>query len=92
MTKQRKELRGTVEKIIPPLTPGEPDKAQIHIKEANHLYQEIRIENALQDETGEKVSLKPGAEIDVVLEADSSATMTKPDVTGVTDNKSKARP
>jgi hypothetical protein len=91
MTKKKK-LRGTVEKIITPLNPNEPDKAQINIKEADHLYQEIRIENALQDETGEKVSLKPGAEIDVVLEADSSATMTKPDVTGVTDNKSKARP
>jgi hypothetical protein len=91
MTKKKK-LRGTVEKIITPLNPNEPDKAQINIKEADHLYQEIRIENALQDETGEKVSLKPGAEIDVVLEADSSATMTKPDVTGVTDNKAKARP
>jgi hypothetical protein len=91
MTKKKK-LRGTVEKIITPLNPNEPDKAQINIKEADHLYQEIRIENALQDEKGEKVSLKPGAEIDVVLEADSSATMTKPDVTGVTDNKTKARP
>jgi hypothetical protein len=27
---------------------------------------------------GEKVTLKPGAEIDVVLEADSDATMKKP--------------
>jgi hypothetical protein len=77
VTKKRKKLRGTVEKIIPPLTPGEPDKPQIHIKEADHLYQEIRIENALQDEKGQKVSLKPGADVDVVIEADSSATMTK---------------
>jgi len=88
VTKKRKKLRGTVEKIIPPLTPGEPDKAQIHIKEADHLYQEIRIENALQDEKGEKVSLKPGADVDVVIEADSSATMTKAE--GLKSDNSKA--
>ena len=89
---RKKKLRGRVEKIITPLDPKEPDKAQINIQEADHLYQEIRVENTLEDEKGEKVSLKPGAEIDVVLEADSSATMTKPDVTSVTDNNTKARP
>jgi hypothetical protein len=36
---------------------------------------------------GEKISLKPGAEIDVVLEADSDATFKKHDVTEVTDKK-----
>jgi hypothetical protein len=29
-------------------------------------------------------------EVDVIIEADSSATMKKPDVTSVTDNKTKA--
>jgi hypothetical protein len=89
---RKKKLRGRVEKIITPLDPKEPDKAQINIKDADHLYQEIRVENTLEDEKGEKVSLKPGAEVDVVIEADSSATMKKPDVTSVTDNKTKARP
>ena len=72
---RKKKLRGRVEKIITPLDPKEPDKAQINIKDADHLYQEIRVENTLEDEKGEKVSLKPGAEVDVVIEADSSATM-----------------
>ena len=85
MTKKRKKLRGTVTKVITPLYSGAPDKAQIEIKEADHLYREIRVDNTLTDEKGEKVSLKPGAEIDVVLEADSDATI---DVTGVTEKKS----
>jgi len=32
----------------------------------------------MPDEKGEKVTLKPGAEVDVVLETDSDATMKKP--------------
>jgi hypothetical protein len=40
---------------------------------------EIRVENALTDENGERVRLKPGAEVDVILEADTDATTKKPD-------------
>ena len=72
-------LPGTVEKIIKSPFPSEPEKAQIAVEGADHLYKEIRIENALTDENGEKVRLKPGAEVDVVLEADTDATTTKPD-------------
>jgi hypothetical protein len=78
VTKKRKKLRGTVEKVIKPAVLGEPEKAQIDIKEADHLYREIRVENVLTDEKGEKASLKPGAEVDIVLEADSNATLKKP--------------
>jgi hypothetical protein len=49
------------------------------------LYREIRVENELTDDQGEKVSLKPGAEVDVIVEADSSATLKKPP----TSDKSK---
>ena len=45
---------------------------------ADHLYREIRVENELTDENGEKVTLKPGAEVDLVLEADSDATIRRP--------------
>jgi hypothetical protein len=37
------------------------------------------VENVLTDENGEKVRLKPGAEVDVILEADTGATTKKPD-------------
>lgn len=79
MSKKKRKLRGTVQKVIKPVLPREPEKAEISIKEADELYREIRVENVLTDETGQKVGLKPGAELDVVLEADSDATTKKPD-------------
>lgn len=78
MVKRRKKLRGTVEKIISPPTPREPEKAQIDIQDAEDLYREIRIDNEVTDENGDKAALKPGAEVDVIVEADSSATIKRP--------------
>jgi hypothetical protein len=79
MGKKRKKMRGTVQKIIESGHPGEPDTVQIDIHEAEDLYRELRVENVLTDEgNAEKVSLKPGAEVNVIVEADSSATMKKP--------------
>ena len=78
MCKKRKRLPGTVERVIKPAVPSEPEKAQIGIEGADPLYREIRIENVVTDERGEKASLKPGAKVDVVVEADSDATMKKP--------------
>lgn len=68
-------LPGVVEKIIRPI--GEPEKAQIAVEGADHLYREIRIENKLIDEDGRKVGLKPGAEVDVTVEAEPEATTPK---------------
>ena len=68
-------LPAIVEKIIH--HPGEPEKAQIAVEGADHLYREIRIENTLIDEDGEKVSLKPGAEVEVTVEADPEQTTAK---------------
>lgn len=79
MSRKRKKLRGTVEKIIKSPSPSQPEKAQIGIHGADDLYREIRIENVVIDEKGEKASLKPGSEVDVTVEADSSATMKKPE-------------
>ena len=78
MSRKRKKMRGTVQKIITPLTPSQPEKAQIDIHGADDLYREIRIDNEVTDEKGEKASLKPGAEVDVTVEVDSSATIKKP--------------
>jgi hypothetical protein len=68
----------TVEEIIKP-TPfsGEPEKAQIAVKGADHYYREIRIENTLTDEKGRKFALKEGAEIQVIGEADPEDTTPK---------------
>lgn len=66
--KKRKKLHGTVKKVIK--SPYSKEKAEIDVHEADDLYREIRVENELTDDAGEKTSLKQGAEVDVVIEAD----------------------
>ena len=72
-------LPGTVEKIIKSPDPRVPEKAQIGIEGAEHLYREIRIDNVLKDQHGEKVALKQGAEVEVTIEADKEDTVKKKD-------------
>jgi hypothetical protein len=75
MTKKPKTTKpGVVQKIIQPLVPHEPEMAEIAIEGADHLYREIRIENALEDEKGKVVKLKPGAQVEVTVEADPKQT------------------
>lgn len=63
------KLHGVVDKIVPSNHPSQPEKAQIVIQEAEDLYKEIRIDNALHNGGGEKVKLKRGTEVDVTIEA-----------------------
>jgi hypothetical protein len=70
-------LPGTVKKVIPAIHPSLPEKAEISVEGADDLYREIRIENTLSDESGNEVSLKPGAQVDVTIEADADATKPK---------------
>jgi hypothetical protein len=70
-------LPGTVDKVIKSPDPSEPDKAQIVVEGADELYREIRIDNALQNEKGEEVALKPGTDVDVTVEAPAEATTPK---------------
>ena len=70
-------LPGTVEKIIPPITPIETEKAQIAVEGAEDLYKEIRVENTLHDENGKPVALKPGVEVEVTIAADKTDTKPK---------------
>ncbi len=72
-------IPGTVEKIVKPPHPSMPEKAQISVEGADHLYKEIRIENNLTDENGNPVKLKEGAEVAVTVEADPSDTVPKTD-------------
>jgi hypothetical protein len=62
-------LPGTVEKIIKPVHPNEPEKAQISVEGADDLYRELRIENNLKNEDGERVPLKEGQTVDITIEA-----------------------
>ena len=70
-------LPGTVEKIIKPIDPSEPEKAQIGIEGGEDLYREIRVPNTFKDEKGEEVALKKGAPVDVTIEADKKDTVKK---------------
>ena len=72
-------LPGAVEKIIRPIDPREPEKAQIAVEGAEELYREIRIDNVLKDENGREVALKKGAPVDVTIEADTEDTIKKKD-------------
>jgi len=72
-------LPGTVEKIIKPLDPNDPEKAQIRVEGAEELYREIRIDNVLEDGSGETVALKKGTEVEVTVEAEPEATTKKPE-------------
>ncbi|MGB6484857.1 MAG: hypothetical protein WBE86_15330 [Candidatus Acidiferrales bacterium] len=75
--KPRTTKPGVVEKIIKPVVPDQPEKAQIAIEGADHLYREIRIENTLVDDEGKEVKLKEGADVDVTVEADPENTAPK---------------
>jgi hypothetical protein len=70
-------LPATVEKIIKSPSASEPEKAQIAVEGADHLYRELRIENALTDENGDKVRLKLGAEVEVTIAAEPEATIAQ---------------
>ena len=78
MPKKPKVTRpGKVQKVIKPFHPQMPEKAEIAVEGADHLYREIRIENTLEDAQGKKVKLKEGAEVDVTIEADPKDTAPK---------------
>jgi hypothetical protein len=70
-------LPGTVEKIVPSIDPDEPEKAQIEVEGAEHLYREIRVDNTVTDASGREAKLKPGAHVDVTIAADAEATVSK---------------
>jgi len=68
-------IPGTVEKIITPVDPKEPEKAQIEVETDEHLYRELRIENELTDKEGNPVRLKVGAKVAVTIEAPPEAVV-----------------
>jgi len=80
MSKKPKATKpGIVKKIVKPVHPTVPEKAEIAVEGADELYREIRIENKLEDSEGHKVKLKEGAPVSVTIEADEEATAPKDD-------------
>jgi hypothetical protein len=67
-------LPGTVDKIIPAIKDCKPEQAQITVEGADDLYRELRVENTLQDVSGNAVSLKKDAQVEVTVAADAEAT------------------
>jgi hypothetical protein len=60
-------LPGTVDKIVKPRAPGEREQAQIEVEGADHIYKEIRIENALTDDLGQEVRMEPGDKVNITI-------------------------
>jgi hypothetical protein len=70
-------MSGTVEEIIESPFPSNPEKARISVEGADHPLREIRIDNTLTTENGEKVSLKPGTQVEVTVKAEPENTIPK---------------
>jgi len=70
-------MPGTVDKIISSPGPGQPEKAQIAVGEADHGYQDLRIENTLTDENGDDVRLEKGAHVEVTVTTEPVAGTNK---------------
>lgn len=62
-------LSGTVDKIIPSTRPSQLELANIAVDLPDERYRDLRIENTLIDEHGDYVSLKIGAQVDVIVTA-----------------------
>ena len=74
-TRPYKTVPAVVNKLLKPSSPGQPEKVEIAIAPADHLFREVRIENTLTTPQGEIVALKHGAHLDVTFEADLADTI-----------------
>ena len=57
--------------------PSEPERAQIAVEGADHLYKELRIENTLTDASGNEVQLKAGAMVEITVKAEPHGVTAK---------------
>ena len=67
-------MAGTVEKIIKPLHPSLPEKAQISVEGGDDLYREIRVDSVVTNAQGQEFELKKGAKVEVTIHAEAGAT------------------
>jgi hypothetical protein len=61
-------LPGTVVKITKSSTLNQPDTAHIAVEDGDSPVQEIHIKNTLETATGDAVSLKLGARVEVMVQ------------------------
>lgn len=66
-----KAVSAVVQKTVKPVLPDQPEKVEIAVIPADHLFREIRIENKFTDVDGGSVSLTTGARLTVTLEAET---------------------
>jgi hypothetical protein len=69
-------MPGTVDKIIPPPRPHQPEKAQIGVDGADQGYRDLRIANTLTDEHGDDAKLKKGDHVEVTVTAEPKTSST----------------
>ncbi len=66
-----KTVPAVVNKLVKSVLPDEPDKVEISITGAEHLFREIRIENTFTSVDGRSVALTSGVHVDVTFEAET---------------------
>jgi hypothetical protein len=68
-------LPATVGEVLPRDT--ELEKIQISVDGCDEVFSELRVENTLKNESGDSVTLKRGAHVEVTINADSDAVEKK---------------
>ena len=66
-----KSVPAVVNKLVKPGFADQPEKVEISISGAEHLFREIRIENKFTGVDGALVALTNGAHVDVTFEAET---------------------
>lgn len=74
MKRLRTRKQGRVRRVIKPPHPGVPEKVQIEVDDADDLYRDLRIENVMEDEDGNKKKLKAEMPVEVVIETTEKQT------------------
>ena len=72
-----KSVSAVVQKTVKPIITDQPEKVEIAIPAADHLFREIRIENKFTTTDGGQVSLVTGTKLTVTLEAETTETPTR---------------
>ncbi len=70
---------GKVQRVIKPHpASGEPEKAQIAVEGADHLYRELRVPNQLTDDKGNQLKMEQGSEVEVKIESGAGCLPENP--------------
>ena len=76
-TRPWKTFPAVVNKVVKSPIPNLPEKVEISISAADHLFREVRLENSLNDLDGTPVALRQGAHVDITFEADGKDTIRR---------------